>query len=165
MGDDEKNLVNLAKSGNTDAFIALVDECKERIARIAFYITGSRDEAEEVAQEAFLRAFTQLGTLKPHIPFAIWVGRIAKNLSIDRIRKRKLPPDDLLDWGDEGHPEIVMDVRKAIMELPIGLRLPVTMLYFDSLQIEEISKILKIPQGTVKSRIFKAKEILRRRLA
>lgn len=164
--DEEKMLVEKAKKGNNDAFIELADHYKDKVAIVSFVVVGNKAEAEEITQDAFLRAYTNIGTLKMEIPFGLWVSKIAKNLAIDRLRRRRSIPDPLCDWtfGND-FTEIVLDVRKEIMELPLNLRLPLTMLYYEAHTIEEIAKIMKIPVGTVKSRIFKAKEIIKRRLS
>lgn len=164
--DEEKMLVEKAKEGNDDAFIQLADHYKNKVAIVSFVVIGSKAEAEEITQDAFLRAYTNINSLKAEIPFGLWVCKIAKNLAIDRLRRRRSIPDPPCDWSfGDNLTETVMDVRKEIMELPLNLRLPLTMLYFDAHTIEEIAKIMKIPIGTVKSRIFKAKEILKRRLS
>jgi len=163
--ENERQLVESAKSGNDDAFIELANLCKESVARIAFYIIGSRDEAEEIAADAFLKAYLSIKTLRDDVPFSVWVARIAKNLSIDKLRRKKSFQRQTEDSKGSDDEEMAMDIRKEVMDLPIKLRLPLTMLYYDSMQIEDISKILGIPQGTVKSRIFLAKERLKRRLS
>jgi RNA polymerase sigma-70 factor (ECF subfamily) len=164
--DEEKILVEKAKQGSSDAFIQLADHHKDKVAVISFVVIGNRAEAEEITQDAFLRAYTNINSLKIEIPFGLWVGKIAKNLAIDRLRRRRRIPDPPNDWSSgDNLTEIVLDVRKEIMELPLDLRLPLTLLYFDSHTIEEIAKIMRIPVGTVKSRIFRAKEIIKRRLS
>ncbi|NMD14481.1 MAG: sigma-70 family RNA polymerase sigma factor, partial [Caldisericales bacterium] len=140
------------------------DSCKERVAKIAFYVLGNRDEAEDVAQEAFLKAFVGIRSLKDGVPFDLWVSKISRNLSIDRLRKRRPQADPVEEWSKESEPETILDMRKAIMELPALFRLPLTMLYFDDMSTDAIARILGIPQGTVKSRIHKAKEMIKRRL-
>lgn len=164
--DEEKMLVEQARQGSTDAFIQLADRYKDKVSIVSFVVIGSKAEAEEITQDAFLRAYTNIGTLKNEIPFGLWVSKIAKNLAIDRLRRKRHIPDPPSFWScGDNLTEIVLDVRKEIMELPLNLRLPLTMLYYESHTIEEIAKIMKIPVGTVKSRIFKAKEIIKRRLS
>lgn len=164
--DEEKKLVAEVKQGNSDAFIKLADHHKDKVAVISFVVIGNRAEAEEITQDAFLRAYTNINTLRNEVPFGLWVGKIAKNLAIDRLRRRKRILDPPNDWSSgDNLTEIIMDVRKEIMELPLNLRIPLTLLYFDSHTIEEIARIMRIPVGTVKSRIFKAKEIIKRRLS
>ena len=164
MEDEYNKLVHLAKNGDQEAFIRLADSCKERVAKIAFYVLGNRDEAEDVAQEAFLKAFVGIRRLKDGVPFDLWVSKISRNLSIDRLRKRKPQADPVEEWSKENEPETILDIREAIMELPALFRLPLTMLYFDDMPTEAIARVLGVPQGTVKSRIHKAKEMIKRRL-
>ena len=164
--NDEKSLIKQAKLGNQEAFIELADLCKNKVAMVSFIVIGSKAEAEEITQDAFLRAYTNLHALKDEVPFGVWVSKIAKNLAIDRLRRKRFNPEAFWDWScEDDAPEVILDIRKEIMSLPIAYRLPLTMMYFQSHTIDEIAKVMKIPIGTVKSRIFKAKEILKRRLS
>ncbi len=149
-----------ARNGDKEAFISLTKTCMEKVARVCLYVTGNKAIAEEITQEAFLKAFTKIHSLKPGIPFENWVIRIAKNLAIDfyRKNKRKLPLDIEIDWGDPNDDAVVLDVRREIMNLPEKFRLPLLLDFYEGLTMGEISKLLKIPIGTVKSRIFHAKE-------
>lgn len=159
----ELELVSSALKGDEGAFMTLVSGCKDTVARVAYFISCNRDEADDIASEAFLKAWTNLRTKKNDIPFCIWVCRIAKNIAIDRYRKRKLKIGE--DFTNE--PEItdeVMDVRTALVDLPPEQRLPIVMMYYDDMTVSDISKVLQIPQGTVKSRIHSAKTKMRKRL-
>ncbi len=160
---DENELVRLAKSGDQEAFMALASTCRDTIGRVAYFITRNRDEADDIASEAFLRAWVHIGSKRDEIPFRIWVARIAKNLAIDRFRRKK--ENAFEDDGfNGGIPEEAIDVKQALMELPHDQRVAITLLYFDDMSIADISRVLGVPQGTVKSRIFAAKEKMRKRL-
>jgi RNA polymerase sigma-70 factor (ECF subfamily) len=160
---EESILVTDASSGDQEAFLALADACKETVARIAYYVVGNRDEAEDVTSEAFLKAWMSLGTKKNDVPFRIWVSRIAKNAAIDRLRRRRPIPIDP-DTNHHDEPEEILDVRRELMLLPVDMRLPVIMMYYDDMSIADIAKVMHIPEGTVKSRIHNAKERMRKRL-
>lgn len=160
---EESILVPNALSGDQEAFLALADACKDTVARIAYYVVGNRDEAEDITSEAFLKAWISLGTKKNDIPFKVWVSRIAKNAAIDRLRKRRPIPIDLQP-NHRDEPEEILDVRRELMSLPVDMRLPLTMMYYDDMSIADIAKVMHIPEGTVKSRIHNAKERMRKRL-
>lgn len=160
---DENELVRQACGGDENAFMMLVASCKETIARVAYFVAGNRDEADDITSEAFLKAWMSLRTKKTEIPFRIWVAKIAKNAAIDRYRKRKPIHFDETGFAID-EPEEILDIRKALMELPLEMRLPVTMMYFDDMSITDIAKVMQIPEGTVKSRIHNAKERMRKGL-
>lgn len=159
----EQELVDCALKGNEGAFMTLVSECKETVARVAYFISCNRDEADDIASEAFLKAWTNLRTKKKDIPFCIWVCRIAKNIAIDRYRKRKFRINEDFSTDTDISDE-VMDIRVALVDLPPEQRLPIIMMYYDDMTVSDISKVLQIPQGTVKSRIHTAKSKMRKRL-
>lgn len=161
--NSEVELVSQALEGSEGAFMMLVSDCKDTVARVAYFIACNKDEADDIASEAFLKAWTGLRTKKNDIPFCIWVCRIAKNIAIDRYRKRK--QKIIEDFSTESDiSDEIMDVRQAMVELPPEQRLPITMMYFDDMSVSDISKVLQIPPGTVKSRIHNAKAKMRKRL-
>lgn len=161
--NSEFELVGQALKGNEGAFMTLVSDCKDTVARVAYFISCNRDEADDIASEAFLKAWTNLKSKKGDIPFRFWVCRIAKNIAIDRYRKRKQRVVEDFSLKSEITDE-AMDVRLALIDLPPEQRLPITMMYFDDMTVSDISKVLQIPQGTVKSRIHTAKAKMRKRL-
>ncbi|HOO97681.1 MAG TPA: RNA polymerase sigma factor [Caldisericia bacterium] len=168
MHENETELIKQARGGDRDAFVVLVKDCMEQVARIPYYILGNREQAEEVTQEAFLKAFTKLSQLADDVPFKNWVSRIAKNLSIDILRKRilfqKFQRNGLSEEVDTDK-EIVLDVRRALMKIPVNQRLPLTLEYYDGLKMEDISQITGVPIGTIKSRIHAAKKKLKELLS
>lgn len=170
MSDEQettRKLTEDARNGDKEAFISLTKSCMERVSRVCLYVAGNRAVAEELTQEAFLKAFTKIHTLKPGIPFENWVIRIAKNLAIDfyRKNKRKLPLEIEVDWGEPSDNAIVLDIRRELMNLPEKFRLPLLLEFYEGLSMGEISKLLKIPPGTVKSRIHHAKEKMKKALS
>jgi len=164
--NSDREKTKRARQGDQEAFVELVSEHVEKVARITLYIVGSCAIAEEITQEAFLKAYEKIQTLRRGVPFGNWVVRIAKNLAIDRIRrsKRKLPLVKEVDWGNPNDQDIVQDVRKVLMELPQKFRLPLLLTYYEGMSTAEVSRLLRIPVGTVKSRIFHAKAKMRKTL-
>lgn len=160
---DENELVRLAASGDEEAFMMLASQCRDTIGRVAYFIARNRDEADDIASESFLRAWVHIRTKKPDIPFRIWVARIAKNLAIDKYRRSKQNiPQEV--WFEPDLPAEVIDVRKALLDLPVDQRMAVTLMYFDDMSVSDIARVMGIPEGTVKSRVFLAKEKMRKRL-
>jgi RNA polymerase sigma-70 factor (ECF subfamily) len=163
-------LVDAARKGSSDAFGALVDRYRAPVVRLAYSLTHDPDEAKDIAQDAFLRAFRRLESFRPDRPFSRWLFVIARNASLDAIRKRKrserLPaadgamaepgPEDTAMRNDEA-----ARVRLALEALPAHYRTVLELYYTSGLRYREIADVLGIPIGTVKTYIARAKRRLR----
>jgi RNA polymerase sigma-70 factor (ECF subfamily) len=145
---------------------------------------GNRHEAEDIAQEAFIRAYVNIKSFNQDLKFSTWLFRIATNLCIDRIRKKK--PDYYLDAEVSGTDGLTMysqlssnsplpeneleslelheTVQKEILKLPEKYRSVIVLKYMEELSLNEISEILDMPLGTVKTRIHRGRESLRQQL-
>ncbi|RLQ93248.1 RNA polymerase sigma factor SigW [Falsibacillus albus] len=170
--------------GDQNAFSEIVELYKDKVFQICFRILGNRHEAEDIAQEAFLRAYVNIESFNQKRKFSTWLFRIATNLCIDRIRKKK--PDYYLDAevaGTEGlnmYSQVAADVvmpedelenlelrdiiQQEILKLPQKYRSVIVLKYIEELSLNEISEILDIPLGTVKTRIHRGREALRKQL-
>lgn len=179
-----KRIVREVKRGNQEAFAELVDLYKDKVYHIAYRMLGNAHEAQDVAQEAFLRAYTNIQSYDENRKFSTWIFRIATNLAIDRLRKKK--PDfhledkvggtENLDYysqfaSEEALPEeqvvkLEMQewIQREIMQLPPKYRSAVILKYLEDLSLKEISEILNLPVPTVKTRIHRGREALRKRL-
>jgi RNA polymerase sigma-70 factor (ECF subfamily) len=170
--------------GDQNAFGEIVEIYKDKVYQICFRMLGNRHEAEDIAQEAFLRAYVNISSFNQERKFPTWLYRIATNLCIDRIRKKK--PDYYLDaeiFGTDGldmysqiaasgkTPESEVEgmelhetVQKEISALPEKYRSVIILKYLEDLSLNEISEILNMPLGTVKTRIHRGREALRKQL-
>ncbi|MBU9720176.1 MULTISPECIES: RNA polymerase sigma factor SigW [Bacillaceae] len=179
-----KKIIIEVKKGDQQAFSELVEIYKDKVYQVAYRMLGNAHEAQDVAQEAFLRAYTNLETYDINRKFSTWLFRIATNLAIDRIRKKK--PDfhledqvagteDLNYYSqiatDEALPEDQVVkfemqewVQNEIMMLPPKYRSAIILKYMEDLSLKEISEILNLPVATVKTRIHRGREALRKRL-
>ncbi|SDZ37620.1 RNA polymerase sigma-70 factor, ECF subfamily [Evansella caseinilytica] len=179
-----KKIINEVKRGDQQAFAELVELYKDKVYQVAYRMLGNVHEAQDIAQEAFLRAYTNLESFDMNRKFSTWLFRIATNLAIDRIRKKK--PDfhledqvagteDLTYYSqfasDEELPEdkvvkLEMQewVQNEIMMLPPKYRSAIVLKYMEDLSLKEISNILNLPVATVKTRIHRGREALRKRL-
>jgi RNA polymerase sigma-70 factor (ECF subfamily) len=172
----EAALVSRAREGDGDAFRALVDAYKHRVFGLALRIVRSREEAEEVAQDAFLRAWRALPAFRGDARFSTWLYRIVMRRAMDsaaairRRRAREIEIDgvdagDMEDTGNTGGP-LVEDARARRLEaliarLPEGQRTVVTLYYYQDRSIEEVARALSIPDGTVKTHLHRARAALR----
>jgi RNA polymerase sigma-70 factor (ECF subfamily) len=180
-----KKRIKQVLKGDQNAFAEIVEIYKDKVYQLCFRMLGNRHEAEDIAQEAFIRAFINIHTFNQKLKFSTWLYRIATNLSIDRIRKKK--PDYFLDAelaGTDGLtmysqlaanimlPEDELEslelqeiIQKAILILPDKYRSVIVLKYIDELSLKEISEILDLPIGTVKTRIHRGRESLKNLLS
>jgi RNA polymerase sigma factor (sigma-70 family) len=183
-----RQLVARHLSGDPDAFAELVSLFSGRVFNLALRFTGDRAEAEDIAQESFLRAFTALPRSRAELPFRPWLLQIAVNLCRDWARrKRPVPFSDLADAGDDptgpaaeaeagedglADPgalpaeaaetsEQMAELRRAVMALPPAFRLIVTLRYNEDLSYEEIGQLLNMPPATVGTSLLRARSRLR----
>ncbi|KYC88485.1 RNA polymerase sigma factor SigW [Heyndrickxia sporothermodurans] len=179
-----KKRIKQVLKGDQNAYGEIVEIYKDKVLQICYRMLGNLHEAEDIAQEAFIRAFINIHSFKQERKFSTWLYRIATNLCIDRLRKKK--PDFYLDAevaGTDGltmysqiaatgkAPDVeVMDyelqetIQFAIQSLPEKYRSVIVLKYLEDLSLNEISQILELPLGTVKTRIHRGREALRKQL-
>lgn len=180
----ENRLAQLARSGDRSAFGQLVDLYKDKIFHLAYRMTGSRQEAEDIVQETFMRVYANLDKYDSRWKFSTWIFRIGNNLCIDRLRKRRptwsldaenpdadgvdgyamLPTNDASPEDRMVLSEMQKNVRNAIAQLPDKYRSVVVLRYLQDLSLNEIADILELPVSTVKTRLHRGRESLRRKL-
>ncbi len=181
----ELRLAKLARSGDRDAFEQLVNLYKDKIFHLGYRMLNDKHEAEDIVQETFLRVYKNLDKFDEAHKFSTWIYRIATNLCIDRLRKRKAGysldaetrDGEGLEWHDKlatEHPgpesEVLLTetqehIRRAINTLPDKYKSIVILRYLHDLSLQEISDIVEMPVTTIKTRIHRGREHLRRKLA
>ena len=180
----EKELVTRAKKGDQDAFGQLVLAHQNKVFTLCVHMMGSREEAEDMAQEAFLKAWRSLEGFHGESSFATWMHRLTTNLCLDHLRKQtrrqnisvavSLDDEEAAftepaDPGSDPQRELEKRerqraVEKALRELPEHHRRALVMREVSGLSYQEIADALELDLGTVKSRIARAREALRKRL-
>lgn len=162
-------LVEEVRNGKRQAFSELMRRHQERVYRLALRIVGSHDDAEDVAQETFVKAYLALGDFRGDSSFFTWVYRIAVNLSLNAIRKRQvvtylgqsellkrvLPSLDRPDRNME-FAQMQDQLQVAIAGLPEKQRLVFVMRFIEGMSYEEISEVLKTSVGGLKANYFHA---------
>ena len=181
----DQALVARVQQGDKQAFDLLVKKYQHRVLMVIGRYISDHHEAMDVAQEAFIKAYRALPNFRGDAAFYTWIYRIAINTAKNHLvnRGRRPPSSDinvedgeLYDSGrrlsDEASPErmllsaeIETTVHQALDELSEDLRAALTLREFDGLSYEEISEILECPVGTVRSRIFRAREAIDKKLA
>jgi RNA polymerase sigma-70 factor, ECF subfamily len=172
--DDEAALVDRSRRGDTRAFDQLMEASQDRIYHLAYRITGNHADAQDAAQDAFVKAYRSLGAFRGHSTFSTWLHRIAVNAAMDIVRRRvpripdplevAAPGGDPLADGAE-HIEIQQRIHRAIAALPVEQRMVVVLRDIQGWAYEEIAKIVQVPIGTVRSRLARGREALRLALA
>jgi RNA polymerase sigma-70 factor (ECF subfamily) len=180
--DGESDALRLAREGDLDAFNRLVDLHQRAVYNLCLRMLGSPASAEDAAQDAFLSAYRNIRTFKGGA-FRPWLMRIASNASIDELRRRGRRPavsldapapgsDDPIDVADAAagpetealRSELHDTVQRALLRLPADQRLAVVMCDMQGFAYEEIAATMRTSVGTVKSRIARGREKLRREL-
>jgi RNA polymerase sigma-70 factor, ECF subfamily len=178
-------LVQRTREGDRDAFRTLVERYQGKVATLALGILRSRDDALDVVQETFTKAYQSLDRFKGESSFYTWVYRIAVNLCIDHQRHDAKLPQVPLETGERGDTiirpaadglrgdepferardtEIARRLREAISELTPEHRAVILLREVEGLSYEEISRVLQCPKGTVMSRLHYARRQLQTRL-
>src|SRR5690242_18048352 len=175
-------MVELALSGDPEAFGEIVRRWERRIFALAFGMLGREEDARDATQETFLAAFRNLRNFRGEARVSSWLHRIAVNQCITRQRRAKVRSESALEDEQEKNAgsfaapislsparitenvQITRAVRRAVNSLPLELRQIVVMKEFEELTFKEISDILDVPLSTVKSRLYTALKQLQMKL-
>jgi RNA polymerase sigma-70 factor, ECF subfamily len=175
MNDDA--LMQRAREGDDDAFGEIVDRYKDSLVNYVTHLVRSRDRAEEIAQEAFVRLYRNAAQYRAQERLGPYLFRIATNLVVTEARRAKrwtllLPRLHASARREGASPdenlyatEIQRHVAAALEQLPLKYRVPLVMFELEEWSYDDIARALEIAPGTVKSRISRARELLRRHLA
>ena len=181
-----ENLIKKAQAGDVEAFGEIFKETNKRIYNFLLRLSSDRELAADLTQETFIRAFKSLKSLKSNKSLVSWLHRIALNLYRDEMKKprfyaesidQNFSTDDedgdameIEDWTNNpdrisADKELQSVVRDAISSLPEIHRAAVIMHHIEGMEIDEIARTLKVKSGTVMSRLARAREALRHKLA
>ncbi len=177
MAETEHSIIQRAQKGDHDAFAALVTEHQRYVYNLALRVLKDENEALDLAQETFVRAWTALPNFRGQSQFRTWLYRIVTNLCYNRLPNLRRSLNDLGDdiiseipetstaFGNPAHGfesrEFRSYLHKAIDALDENYRLLISLRYQNELSYEEIASTLNLPLGTVKTGLFRAKEKLR----
>jgi RNA polymerase sigma factor (sigma-70 family) len=176
----EAELVALARQGHREAFAAIMQRCNQRLFRVARGVVRDDAEAEDVVQEAYLRAFARLDSFRGEAAILTWLTRIVLNEARERLRRRRPTVDiEQLDTGaqvilfpttptspeqDAARAEIRRLLEEAVDDLPDAFRMVFILREVEDCSIEETAETLGLVPATVKTRLHRAKRLLRRAL-
>lgn len=167
--DGDAELVRRCREGDRAAYDALLTEYEKPVYNVAFRMLHDVDDAQDVTQTVFLKAFENLDRFDPRYRFFSWIYRIAINESIDlaqkRSRQRPLEghePTQLAGPEEDcGRAEIGAAIESVLMTIKPEYRTVLVLRHFTGLSYEEISEVVEVPTKTIKSRLFTARRLLR----
>jgi RNA polymerase sigma-70 factor (ECF subfamily) len=182
-GSEEARLVERCRQGEVEVFATLVEMYQDDVYRIIYRMIGDREEARDLAQEAFMRAFEGLATFNVKKPFRPWMCRIAANIAIDHLRRQDHPNDIPLEAvfdagadreslvpesdGPEGaalSAEVSDIVWRELLGLQVNWRAAIVLHHMEGMSYSEIGDILGVPRNTAKTWVHRAKGELCRSL-
>jgi RNA polymerase sigma factor (sigma-70 family) len=164
--------IDKVQEGNVNAYSVIVDRHKDRVYNLAFRICGNHEEAEEISQDSFLKAYRALGSFKRKSSFSTWLYRIVYNTAISHVRtkKRKILsledfPADAADFISTGTPEEDAEteyrrslINFAFQKISDEERSLLTLHYYEEMSTEELSEVTGISKSNIKVKLFRARQ-------
>jgi RNA polymerase sigma-70 factor (ECF subfamily) len=177
VNQDEQQLIRQAQAGDAAAFAVLVEMHAQFVFNLALRTLNNTQEAEDIAQETFIRAWQGVGGFRAEAQLRTWLYRITTNLCYSRLPRLKadfaaLEPEDAILLPERTRPvesgrltaELRQQIYNAVDDLPETYRLLITLRHMDGYSYEEIADITQMPLGTVKTGLFRARQQLRQAL-
>lgn len=184
-GRDDAALIKRCQRGDRQAMNELILAYQKHVFNLAFRLSNNYDDAQDIAQEAFVRVFNSIGNFRGDANFSTWIYRIVNNVFLDERKKQRVRAhsslDEYLDLEDSSvarqiedpspGPEDAVEQRErhdvvahAVHQLPENQRVMIALYHFQGLSYEEIAAIMQLPIGTVKSRLNRARLALKDKL-
>jgi len=174
MTIDDEHCINLIINGDTSAFTVLVDRYKDLVYTLTLRMMKNREEAEEVSQDTFIKAYKSINRFKGDSKFSTWIYRIAYNTSLDRLKKnRKHFNDVTIDEFTEHQVKTIDNalsqleneernqaIQKCLAQLPSDDAFMLTLYYFEDQSLDEISKVIGLTPNNVKVKLFRSRKKL-----
>jgi RNA polymerase sigma-70 factor (ECF subfamily) len=182
---DDRTLVERILGGDRDLFTTLVGRYEKRLVNYVYRITHRYEEAHDLAQEIFVKVYLALDRYDPKYQFSTWLFRIAQNSAIDALRKKSIAEVPLArtatedeaggkerEFADDGispyralkNKQLSAAIDRAVEQLPSDYRELIQLRHFAELSYEEIASMKKLPLGTVKNKLFRARNLLKESL-
>lgn len=171
---EDQHYINLVLNGNTNSFATLVDRYKDMVYTLALKMLNNKEEAEEIAQDTFIKAFNSLNKFKGESKFSTWIYRVTYNTCLDALKKKKKQNnvtyiedfsehqtktlEGILDTIDEK--ERNQAIQACLEELQSDEAFLLTLYYFDDHSVEEIAKVVNITSDNVKVKLFRTRKKL-----
>jgi RNA polymerase sigma-70 factor (ECF subfamily) len=174
MNTNDQLYINRILDGDTNAFAVLIDRYKDLVYTLAMRMMKNREEAEEVAQDAFIKAYKSLDKFKGESKFSTWIYRVTYNTCLDRLKKNKRTQNTVTIDEYTEHQVKTIDnaldkieasekkeaIQQCIEMLPSDDSFLLTLYYFEELSLEEIGKIVGLKPNNVKVKLFRSRKKL-----
>ncbi|WP_184312084.1 RNA polymerase sigma factor [Anaerosolibacter carboniphilus] len=175
MEDVDHKIIEAVLKGDGDKFGELIGRYKNGVYSVCMRMVGDAEEARDLSQETFIKAYNSLQRYNPEYKFSTWIFKIATNLSIDHLRKKKhqaLPLDEKLSMPyDTASAENMYlhhynknEIERVIQELPYDYKALVILYHKEGLSYQSICDVMNLPMSKVKNRLHRARSILKERL-
>jgi RNA polymerase sigma-70 factor (ECF subfamily) len=178
---DDRTLVTRILEGDRDLFTTLVSRYEKRVINYVYRITHRYEEAHDLAQDIFVKVYLALDRYDPKYQFSTWLFRIAQNSAIDALRKKAIvevplvrpseeePSGKEREFADDGvspyralkNKQLSAAIDQAVEKLPADYRELIQLRHFAEMSYEEIASMKKLPLGTVKNKLFRARNLLK----
>ena len=162
---DERQLIHRVKEGDHDAFRVLVRRYMKHAYNVAYGFLNNHEDAEDIAQESFVRAFRSIGSFRGDSQFSTWLYRIVMNLSLNRLKQRRARRESILTDASTAHlgdnplvsqqVDVRVHIEKALLRLSALQRAVVILRHVDGLSTRQVSSILRCSEGTVKTHLHR----------
>ncbi len=174
--DTDKYLVNRILGGDTPAFAIIIKNTESLVAQIIFKMISNPEDRKDLAQDIYLKVFNNLQGFKFQSKLSTWIAQVAYHACFDYLRKRKLIlPDDITEEKTKGgrieetifsmeQKELVSILQRGIEQLPPVYQTLITLYHKEEMSYTEITQITGLPEGTVKSYLFRARKTLKENL-
>ncbi|MFZ5968217.1 MAG: RNA polymerase sigma factor [Bacillota bacterium] len=175
MKESDNEIVQRILKGDGELFGELIDRYKNAVYSLCYRMVGSQEEAKDLAQEAFIKAYHSLDKYNPEYKFSTWILKVATNLCIDYLRKKKvqtMPIDERLSMPYDTasaedmylHKQNQKEIVNAIEELPEEYKILILLYHKEGLSYQSICDTLDLPMSKVKNRLHRARSMLKERL-
>ena len=168
---DENELIEACKRGDRNAMAALVTQYQKPVYNAAYRMLGNAEDAADVTQTAFLKSMESIDRFNPKFKYFSWIYRITLNESLNQLKRRRGEPLSDMEQAQEPGPaemtateQVSDEVQTALMTLNEAQRAVLVLRYFSECSYRQIGDILQIPEKTVKSRLFSARQKMKTRL-
>ena len=166
----DEEIIEKVRTSNQDLYAVVIDRYQKKLIRYAYNLIKNEERAADIVQESFIKAFINLNSFNIKKKFSSWIYRIVHNQAINLAKKYQKETPLLENWDFKSNDDIEKDfeekatkekVEKCLKEIPLLYSEPLSLHYIDEKSYEEISDILRIPMGTVATRINRAKKLMK----
>lgn len=173
MQDEDNELIARSMNGDHTAYTVLVDRYKQALFRHCFAIVRDEDDAKDIAQDTFVKAYFGLSSYNNKFKFSTWLFKIATNLALDELRKQKRRKIvsletigyEPVDKGVSPHQQALYnELYSAVAQLPPNYRSAISLYYWEGKTYEEVAYAMRVPIGTIRSWLSRAKSELKENL-